>query len=77
MRAKLAALSLFVFIGAGICSAQTAPPQASYSTVYCSGFVSDQKVPDASRLVSGDAHIAWAESIAFCRPSRPWRVPTQ
>jgi hypothetical protein len=54
MRAKLAALSLFVFIGAGICSAQTAPPQASYSTVYCSGFVSDQRVPDASRLVSGE-----------------------
>jgi hypothetical protein len=54
MRAKLAALSLFVFIGAGICSAQTAPPQASYSTVYCSGFVSDQRVPDATRLVSGE-----------------------
>jgi hypothetical protein len=43
-----------VFIGAGICSAQTAPPQASYSTVYCSGFVSDQRVPDATRLVSGE-----------------------
>jgi len=54
MRAKLAALSLFVFIGAGICSAQTAPPQASFSTVYCSGFVSDQRVPDATRLVSGE-----------------------
>jgi hypothetical protein len=54
MRAKLAALSLFVFIGAGICSAQTPPPQASYSTVYCSGFISDQRVPDATRLVSGE-----------------------
>jgi hypothetical protein len=54
MRAKLTAVSLFVFIGAGICSAQTAPPQASYSTVYCSGFVSDQRVPDAARLVSGE-----------------------
>jgi len=54
MRAKLAALSLFVFIGAGICSAQTTPPQASHSTVYCSGFVSDQRVPDATRLVSGE-----------------------
>jgi len=54
MRAKLASLSLFVFIGAGICSAQTAPPQASYSTVYCSGFVSDQRVPDATRLVSAE-----------------------
>jgi hypothetical protein len=54
MRARLAALSLFVFVGAGICSAQTAPPQASYSTVYCSGFISDQRVPDATRLVSGE-----------------------
>jgi hypothetical protein len=54
MRARLAALSLFVFIGAGICSAQTAAPQASYATVYCSGFVSDQRVPDATRLVSGE-----------------------
>jgi len=54
MRAKLAALSLFVFIGAGICSAQTAAPQVSYSTVYCSGFLSDQRVPDATRLVSGE-----------------------
>jgi hypothetical protein len=54
MRARLAAVSLFVFVGAGICSAQTAPPQASYSTVYCSGFISDQRVPDATRLVSGE-----------------------
>src|SRR5580704_8542082 len=54
MRAKLAALSLFVFIAAGICSAQTAAPQVSYSTVYCSGFVTDQRVPDATRLVSGE-----------------------
>jgi len=54
MRAILAALSLFVFIGAGICSAQTAAPQVSYSTVYCSGFLSDQRVPDATRLVSGE-----------------------
>ena len=54
MRAKLAALSLFVFFGAGICSAQTAAPQVSFSTAYCSGFLSDQKVPDATRLVSGE-----------------------
>jgi hypothetical protein len=54
MRAKLAALSFFVFMGAGICSAQTAPTQAGFSTVYCSGFVSDQKVPDATRVVSGE-----------------------
>jgi hypothetical protein len=54
MRAKLAALCTFVFAGAGICSAQTAPTQTGYSTVYCSGFVTDQKVPDATRLVSGE-----------------------
>jgi hypothetical protein len=54
MRARLAALSLFVFIGAGICSAQTALPQVSHSTIYCSGFISDQRVPDATRLVSGE-----------------------
>src|ERR1700675_2761702 len=55
MRAKLAALCTLVFAGAGICSAQTAnPTQAGYSTVYCSGFVSDQRVPDATRLVSGE-----------------------
>ncbi|HXE35142.1 MAG TPA: hypothetical protein VN087_14595 [Verrucomicrobiae bacterium] len=56
MRAKLAALSTIVFAGAGICSAQTtpAPAQANFSTVYCSGFVTDEKVPDATRLVSGE-----------------------
>jgi hypothetical protein len=55
MRAKLAALCTFVFAGAGVCSAQSAPStQANYSTVYCSGFVTDQKVPDATRVVSGE-----------------------
>jgi hypothetical protein len=55
MRAKLAALCTFVLAGAGICSAQsTASAQTSHSTVYCSGFVTDQKVPDATRLVSSE-----------------------
>jgi len=56
MRAKFAAVCGFVFVGAGICSAQTGPgpSQAALSTVYCSGFVTDQKVPDATRLVSGE-----------------------
>jgi len=56
MRAKLAALCISVFASAGICSAQTAAatPQADYSSVYCSGFVTDQKVPDATRLVSSE-----------------------
>ncbi len=55
MRAKLAALCTFVFVSAGICSAQTAnPAQTPFSKVYCSGFVTDQRVPDATRLVSGE-----------------------
>jgi hypothetical protein len=55
MRAKLAALCTFVLAGTGICSAQTAAvTQTSYSTVYCSGFVTDQRVPDATRLVSAE-----------------------
>jgi len=55
MRAKLAALCTFVLAGAGICSAQSAASaQTSRSTVYCSGFVTDQKVPDATRLVSAE-----------------------
>jgi len=51
-------------MGAGICSAQTAPSQPGYSTVYCSGFVSDQKVPDATRLVSGEQSN---DKITFAR----------
>jgi len=43
-------------VGAGICSAQapSSPAQADYASVYCSGFVSDQKMPDAGRLVSSE-----------------------
>jgi hypothetical protein len=53
-------LSLSVVLGAGVSSAQNvtpaAPPipQIDYSTVNCSGFVADQKVPDEIRLVSGE-----------------------
>jgi hypothetical protein len=59
MRARIAVLSLSVFLGAGVSSAQNAAPagpipQADYSTVNCSGFVSDQKVPDEMRIVSGE-----------------------
>src|SRR5271155_4731727 len=56
MHARLAALCIFVLASTEICSAQTAvtTSQASFSTVYCSGFVSDQRVPDATRLVSGE-----------------------
>ncbi|HKW57591.1 MAG TPA: hypothetical protein VJN42_09565 [Candidatus Acidoferrum sp.] len=55
MRAKLATLCISALVGASVCTAQTFnPTQATYSTVYCSGFVTDQKVPDATRLVSGE-----------------------
>ena len=60
MRARIAGLSLSVFLGAAVASAQNAPraappiPQIDYSTVNCSGFVTDQKVPDEIRLVSGE-----------------------
>src|SRR5260370_23534726 len=60
MRARIAVLSLSVFVGAAVSSAQNAAPvtpavpQIDYSTVNCSGFVSDQRVPDEMRLISGE-----------------------
>lgn len=59
MRAKLAALCLSVFASAAVCSAQNARPaggsaQVDYSSVNCAGFVSDQKVPDEIRVISGE-----------------------
>jgi hypothetical protein len=57
MRARLAALSLSTLLGAAACPAQTtqgSPTQVGYATVYCSGFATDQKVPDATRLVSAE-----------------------
>jgi hypothetical protein len=60
MRARKAVLSLSVFLGAAVSSAQNVAPaapavsQIDYSTVNCSGFVTDQKVPDEIRLVSGE-----------------------
>jgi hypothetical protein len=60
MRARIAVLSLSVFLGAAVSSAQNvapvtpAIPQVDASTVNCSGFVTDQKVPDEIRLVSGE-----------------------
>jgi len=53
-------LSLSVFLGAAASRAQNATPaapaipQIDFSTVNCSGFVTDQKVPDEIRLVSGE-----------------------
>jgi hypothetical protein len=60
MRARLVALSLVVLLGAAESSAQNAPqaaqvpPQVTYSTVNCSGFVADQKVPDGIAIISGE-----------------------
>ena len=60
MRARIVVLSLSVFLGAAASSAQNvtpaapAIPQIDFSTVNCSGFVTDQKVPDEIRLVSGE-----------------------
>ncbi len=59
--AKLAVLCASVLTSAVVCSAQTnteARPrtatQPDYTSVYCSGFVSDPKVPDDIRLISGE-----------------------
>ena len=61
MRAKLAVLFVAILSSAVVCSAQTDPQatpvparQADYSSVYCSGFLSDPKVPDDTRVVSGE-----------------------
>src|SRR3984893_17057322 len=61
MRANLAALCVSILSCAVVCSAQTASPaapsttgQADYSSVYCSGFLSDPKVPDDIRVISGE-----------------------
>ncbi len=61
MRANLAALSFSIFLGAAVCSAQTAPeatapagPQPDYTNVYCAGFVSDPKVPEDTQIISGE-----------------------
>lgn len=58
MRVRLAALSLVLLLGAAVSSAQNspqaAPAQADFTAVNCSGFVTDQKVPDGIRLISGE-----------------------
>jgi hypothetical protein len=60
MRARISILSISFFVGAAVSSAQDAPQtaatvrQVDYSSVNCSGFVTDQKVPDEARLISGE-----------------------
>ncbi len=61
MRAKIAALLSLFALSAALWSAPAAPPapqvtivQPDYSAVNCAGFVTDQKVPDDMRIVSGE-----------------------
>jgi hypothetical protein len=60
MRANLAALSITVLLGAAVCATQSsaqAPAtsaQADYTAVNCANFMSDQKVPEDMRLISGE-----------------------
>ena len=69
MRAKIAGLSLAVMLSATAGWAQeirTAPKVITapdYNMINCSGFVTDQKVPDEFRLVSGEQSnykLAWS-----------------
>src|SRR6266581_3257275 len=69
MRARIAVLCLSVFLGGAMGLAQNAPPaapvipQADFSAVNCSGFVTDQRVPDEIQLVSGEQSnykLSWA-----------------
>jgi hypothetical protein len=72
MRVNLAALCLAAFAGAGVCNGQTAPAtipavttlQPGYSTVYCSGFLKDTKLPEDIRVISGEQpgyKVIWAQ----------------
>jgi|SRR5271154_1670355 len=59
MRATVAALCLFLFAGVAVSPAQNTQqgatlPQPDYSFVNCSGFITDQKVPDEIKLISGE-----------------------
>ena len=60
MRANIAALSLVVVMGVAASSAQEprtalhVPTAPDYNTINCSGFVTDQRVPEDYRLISGE-----------------------
>jgi hypothetical protein len=60
MRAKIAILVLAACLAAAVWSAQGAPQgaptltQPDYNMINCSGFYTDQKVPDEIRLISGE-----------------------
>jgi hypothetical protein len=73
MRANLAALCLAALAGTGVCYGQSGEPvpattgsilQPGYTSVYCSGFLKDTKVPEEMRVISGEQpgyKILWAE----------------
>ena len=60
MRANIATLSLIVMMGVAASSAQEprtalhVPTAPDYNTINCSGFVTDQRVSEDYRLVSGE-----------------------
>lgn len=60
MRANIAALSLVVVMGVAASSAQEprtslhVPTAPDYNTINCSGFVTDQRVSEDYRLISGE-----------------------
>ncbi len=60
MRARFAVLLFSVFLSTGLCLAQNrgsagqAVSQPDFTTVNCSGFVSDTKLPASSHLISGE-----------------------
>jgi hypothetical protein len=66
MRMNLPGLCLVILIGAGLCAAQNAPApgtqQPDYSAVYCSGFVTNQKLPNEMHIISGEQS---GEKITF------------
>jgi hypothetical protein len=68
MRANVAGLCFSVILGTAMCSAQEPAPNPNLSStqnaatatqpdataVYCSGFVTDHKVPDEAQVISGE-----------------------
>ena len=71
MRANLAALCLVAFAGTRVCYGQSAPAtpaattlQPGYTSIYCSGFLKDTKLPDDLYVISGEQagyKIIWAQ----------------
>jgi hypothetical protein len=60
MRARFAVLLFSILMSTGVCLAQNGAPagqaasQTDYTTVNCSGFISDTKLADSTHLISGE-----------------------